>query len=265
MTCKQSFADAIFLLNKSPRRRIICAPGCPAKLKGKMKTHIGNLNAEPGKVYEVEKITGYLNARKADANAFPVLAQVGGNLDARDCPAGTFPVLAQVGGSLYAEGCPAGAFAKVKTNCERVRKDIFDAFKAAGFHFADGILAKIVASKGRVYRVVIVGQSAVSYVVEGGDGIYSHGATLREARESLIYKIGSRDTTPFKSWTLETKKPLGEMIGAYRAITGACEQGVRNFVESKGVTAKSLTVADAIALTTGSYRADEFKKFFERA
>ena len=254
-------------------------------MKGKMKTHIGNLNAEPGKVYEVEKITGYLNARKADANAFPVLAQVGGNLDARDCPAGTFPVLAQVGGSLdapgcpagtfpvlaqvggslYAEGCPAGAFAKVKTNCERVRKDIFDAFKAAGFHFADGILAKIVASKGRVYRVVIVGQSAVSYVVEGGDGIYSHGATLREARESLIYKIGSRDTTPFKSWTLETKKPLGEMIGAYRAITGACEQGVRNFVESKGVTAKSLTVADAIALTTGSYRADEFKKFFERA
>ena len=229
------------------------------------KTHTGNLTAEPGKVYEFEEITGWLQAEKADANAFPNLATIGDSAYFLGWT-GSAPKLTTIGGCADFRSW-TGDSAKIKTNDpaarEICRKATFNAFRKQGFHFADGILAKIVANKGRVSRVVIVGKSKVSYVVEGGDGIYSHGATLKDARDSLIYKIGSRDTTPYKAWTLETKKTLGEMIGAYRAITGACEQGVRNFVESLGVKSKLLTVADAIQLTAGSYGADDFKKFFE--
>ena len=41
------------------------------------------------------------------------------------------------------------------------------------------------------------------YVVEK-DGIYSHGATLKEAKDSLIYKISNRDTSMYEYYTFDT-------------------------------------------------------------
>ncbi len=78
----------------------------------------------------------------------------------------------------------------------------------------------------------------------------------------MIYKLSSRDTTQFKKWTIGTTVPLHDIIKAYRAITGACEAGTRNFCERSGDLPSKLTVADAIKMTRGQYGSDAFSKFF---
>ena len=88
------------------------------------------------------------------------------------------------------------------------------------------------------------------------------GKTLDEARRGLIYKLSSRDTTPFKAWKHGTTITLSDAINAYRSITGACESGTRHFCELAVNLPDKLTVSEAIKLTTGQYGSDVFAKFF---
>ena len=111
--------------------------------------------------------------------------------------------------------------------------------------------------------MIICGKTQVSYLVTDGES-FSHGETLAKAREGLIYKLGSRDTTEFKAWTLDKEVTKRDGIRAYRAITGACELGVRAWMESKSVPEK-LTVGEIVKLTRGAYSSDVFEKFFVEA
>lgn len=43
------------------------------------------------------------------------------------------------------------------------------------------------------------------YLVTDGEGRYAHGETIKEARESLIYKIKNRDKSEYESLTLDSK------------------------------------------------------------
>ena len=128
----------------------------------------------------------------------------------------------------------------------------------------DGIFTKIISERGNVMRVQRIAHKAVEYLVTDGDGRWAHGATLKEAKESLIYKITSRDTTKYKSWSLETEISHAEAIEAYRTITGACAFGTRYFCETiLGDKKKDkYTVSEVIELTEGQYGADSFKAFF---
>lgn len=128
----------------------------------------------------------------------------------------------------------------------------------------DNILSEIVEHKGNIYKVKNYGKKEISYLVQDGD-VYSHGKTLKEAKESLIYKLSNRDTSRYKDYTLDTKVTKKEAIQMYRVITGACEQGTRMFVECLGKVPRNLTVKKIIELTKGQYGNDTFKKFFERA
>ena len=130
----------------------------------------------------------------------------------------------------------------------------------------DGIFTKIISERGNVMRVQRIARDTIEYLVTDGDGRWAHGATLREAKESLIYKITSRDTTKYKSWLLCTEITHAEAIEAYRSITGACALGTRHFCETILGNKKKdkYTVAEVIELTKGQYGADSFKKFFAR-
>ena len=201
----------------------------------------GDLTAKPGKVYGYTRITGSVYARGADTKtAFPKLTSVGGDVDA------------------------SGDYSHVMTNDATVRGRcsamLVASFAASGFSFADGILARIVSKRGPVSRVVICGKTEVSYLVTDGEA-WSHGKTLAEARDGLLYKIGNRDTTEFKKWTLETTVNKRDAIRAYRTITGACESGVRNWLERRQ-TPDSITVKGIVSLTAGAFGADAFKAFF---
>ena len=129
---------------------------------------------------------------------------------------------------------------------------------------ADGILSEIVEHKGNVYKVKNYGSDNISYLVKDGD-VYSHGKTLKEAKESLIYKLSNRDTSAYKDYKLDTKVSKKEAIQMYRAITGACEQGTRMFVERLEKVPKNLTIKKIIELTEMQYGNNSFRQFFEEA
>ena len=130
----------------------------------------------------------------------------------------------------------------------------------------DGIFTKIISERGNVMRVQRIAHREVEYLVTDGDGRWAHGATLKEAKESLIYKITSRDTSKYKEWDLNTTITHVEAIEAYRTITGACAFGTRHFCETiLGDKKKNkYTVAEVIELTKGQYGADTFVDFFKK-
>jgi len=125
---------------------------------------------------------------------------------------------------------------------------------------ADGVLSEVVKKKGNVYHVINHGESVESYLVTDGTN-WSHGETLKEAKDSLIYKLSDRDTTFCKDWNLNEKINTVDLIKAYRAITGACEGQTRAFCESQKLP-EQMTPAEAIKLTQGQYNAQVFAKFF---
>jgi hypothetical protein len=195
--------------------------------------------------------------------AFPKLTSVGGSIYASGADTKTaFPKLTSVGGYIDASGNWKHVRTNDQSTASTCRKNIFQANLKLGYYYVDGILARLVNRKGRVARVIICGKTAVSYVVDNGNEKYSHGETLKAARDGLIYKLSSCDTTPFEQWKRGTSVTLADAIKAYRAITGACEAGTRHFCEKIGKLPESLTIADAINMTQGQYGADAFAKFF---
>ena len=237
----------------------------------------GDLKANSGEIYQYTKITGYLNAN-GTTGLFPKLTSVGGYLEAQGTT-GLFPKLTSVGGYLEAQGT-TGLFPKltsvggyldareqypnIKQNdpsaIAKCRAMLISSFAAAGFSFADSILAKIVSQRGPVQRVVICGKTEISYLVTDSE-VWSHGKTLIEARDGLLFKIGKRDPSEFKAWTLDKVVSKRDAILAYRTITGACEGGVRTWMEQRKIP-DTMTVMDIINMTNGAYGAESFKAFF---
>jgi len=128
--------------------------------------------------------------------------------------------------------------------------------RSEGFSIADGILARILSTKGRTKKVLIVGKKDASYLVTDGNGHYAHGATLKEAREDLIYKVVAKFDGELP------KEATGkEWIGIYRAVTGACSQGVKMFVEQVGKSLNDTYTAEQIAgMVQGRYGAEKFNE-----
>jgi hypothetical protein len=206
-----------------------------------MKRYKGDLVAIPGTVYDFEEITGTVDARGADTRAaFPKLTTVGGGVDARGADT-------------------RAAFPKLTTT-QADPSYLATAFALQGLEMCDGILSRLVSRRGNVARVAVVGQSQISYLVRRGDTT-AHGATLQLARADLLFKLGSKDTSQFQAWTLKTRKPVDEMIAAYRVITGACQFGVSRFMAEKQYGA-TISVAAVIKETRGQYGHAQFSKFF---
>lgn len=89
----------------------------------------------------------------------------------------------------------------------------------------DGVFTVLDSHKGNVYHVHALGSDKQMYAVTDGDGQWSHGGTLQEARADLIYKINGRDTSAYKKLSLDDELTFEEAIAAYRTITGACSAG----------------------------------------
>ena len=183
-----------------------------------------------------------------------------------------------------------------KENCVIVRRDIFEVintneidcnyirlcpFKAKGYlikiddkmylngnkslgeHIiVDNILSKVISKKGNIYKVVNHNETVPTYIIKQDD-LYSHGRTIKEARDSLIYKISSRDTSKYENLTIDDILSKEECIKMYRAITGACEYGTRSFVEQQK-TKKEYSIKEIIELTQGQFGNETFTKFFNK-
>ena len=190
----------------------------------------------------------------------PKLQTIGGYLDIYSDVEFKAPKLQTIGGYLdiYSD-----AEFNVKNAKKIALKFNFECFLKLGFLFADGVLAKILEKKRNVYKIQIVGQAKVSFCIEI-DGQFSHGDTIKQAKEDLKYKITNRDKSKYENWTLDKKITLKQAIEMYRVVTGACETGTKHFVENVlTVKKKYYTVKEVIELTDGQYNNELLKEFFK--
>jgi len=147
---------------------------------------------------------------------------------------------------------------------EEIATPIFDDWLSRGYVFADGICLKLVSSKTQGHVTVYECKdfsNKISYVARSGDK-FSHGETIEKSISDLRYKISSRDTSRFSSWEIDDIKPIEELIEAYRVVTGACEAGVKMFLENKNLSSDKMSVQEAIALTENQHGHESFKNFF---
>ena len=129
--------------------------------------------------------------------------------------------------------------------------------------YIDGIISIVISKHKNVYKVRNLGETQESFIVQDGD-VYSHGDTIQEAKDSLIYKISNRDTSKFDNYTFGTELTIKEAIEMYRVITGACEGGTRYFVENVLTDKKEkYTVQEVITLTQNQYNHEKLVEFFK--
>jgi hypothetical protein len=145
----------------------------------------------------------------------------------------------------------------------------FEEWLRRGYVYADGITKKFKSQKTRghiqIFECEDFPEDTTSYVVKRGD-TFSHGKTIKDAIKDLRYKVSDRDTSRFEPWRedLDRKVSLEDAIAAYRTVTGACELGTKEFVESIQLPEK-LTPRVILELTQGRYGHDQFKCFLERS
>ena len=178
--------------------------------------------------------------------------------------------LTTVGGSLYVYGeakLEAPALTNHSSDSARAaaKRTLELSFAAHGQILIDGILSWIIGKKqiGEIvaYEVRVVGKSEVSFAVQRGEQ-FAHGATVEQAIRDLRYKLSDRDTSRFKSWTLETTVSIDDAIQSYRAITGACELGTKHFCDGQDLP-DAITVSEVIRTTQGQYGHEAYRTFFE--
>jgi len=135
--------------------------------------------------------------------------------------------------------------------------------KSLGEHIIqDGILSKVIHKRGNVYKVINHDNKKPSYLITDGEN-WAHGKTLKEAKDSLIYKISNRDKSQYKGMTEKTVYTFEEAIKMYRVITGACESGVRDFLETIKDKKEKYSVKEIIKLTIGQYGNQELVNFIK--
>ena len=235
-----------------------------------MKKHDGDLVVTRDMEVDFEEITGLLRIEEGVKFAANKLKKVGGYLYIYSQATLDAPKLETVGGDLSINSQATLDAPKLVNKNDKTAKATCAAalavsFKKKGLIKVDGILSWLISKKRAaqliVFKVRIVGKLNVSFVVQRGE-IFSHGKTVKQATESLRYKLSDRDTSRFKKWTLATKVKAEDAIQAYRAITGACEEGTRLFCEGIKVPT-ALTIAEAITLTKGKYESEKFAAFFQ--
>ena len=229
----------------------------------------GSLDFGSAKEVNIPQLTtigGYLYCGSAKVS-LPKLTTIGGYLDCGSAKV-SFPKLTTIGGYL---DCGSAKVSlpklKYKNDTKRAKARVRSAFRRKGFVLFDGILAEIIDTKTRAYgslhKLRVVGSHKVSFCIEA-NGVFSHGDTVKEARESLLYKISNRDKSAYEGWTLDKVITKKQAIESYRVITGACESGTRHFVEKQGELKCKYTVAEIIQLTDGQFGNDEYRAFFDK-
>ncbi len=154
----------------------------------------------------------------------PNLTSVGGFVSVGENAKLSVPNLTSIGGPVDVWG--NAKLIRSKTEITYDRSMLERSFNASGYTFVDRILAKIVHTRGNVKKIIIAGQSEISYLVSDGEH-HAHGKTLKQAQDDLRFKkIAEKlKTEPIKADTIIT-------VMYYRTVTGSCETGVKQWIDA---------------------------------
>ena len=159
-----------------------------------------------------------------------------------------------VGGDLYlgngwqeSKNKPKG---KIKTSKNKL---LF--WQDGKYVSADRILTEVVSKKGNVYKVKKLHSPKEFYLVTNGE-VHAHGETLEKAKEDFRFKITSEKlkSDPIKADTMIT-------INYYRLITGACEMGVKSWMQQNNLTGEKYKASELLPILekTNAFGLEKFK------
>ena len=197
-------------------------------------------------------VGGYLNLSSLTSIPEGFNPTAGGYLDLRSLtsiPEGFNPT---VGGSL-----------DLKNESKRIQNipsSYIFTWQSGKYIKVDGMFTEVISKKGNVYKVKEINREKVFYIVTNGS-THAHGDTIKEAKNNLIYKITDRDKSKYGKLKLSDTLCLEEMIECYRVITGACETGVKMFLQDKKVK-KKYSIQEVIDMTMNQYGNKEFEQYF---
>lgn len=203
-------------------------------------------------------VGGSLDLRGTDVTSLPNNLTVRRNLYLRGTKVTSLPNNLIVGGTVYWDNINAG---------NHTAGNLPELLQWRGYKYVeiDGIFFEVVSREGNVFKIKQIGRAQEIYLITDGNGKWSYGETLDEAKSDLIYRISNWDKSKYNGFVLESELTFEEAIGCYRVITGACADGTKMFVEDSLKTRKEMyTVAEIIKITEGWYRNEEFKRFFDR-
>jgi hypothetical protein len=130
------------------------------------------------------------------------------------------------------------------------------------FISCDGIFMEVDSHRGNVWIGHKIGKKKKIFLVTDGNNKYSHGDTLKEAKEDLIFKVDGRRPDDFKHLTQESVLLMSEAVTAYRVITGACVFGVKDYIKNRlPKEKKEFSVSEVIELTKNEYGGKSFSDF----
>jgi len=180
---------------------------------------------------------------------------VGGDLDLRNLtsiPKGFNPT---VGGSLYLRNDLTCVYNKLVSD--------YLSWEDGKYIKVDGIFCELIRKRGNVFSCKKINKEEYFYVVTDGYGKYSHGETIKQAKEDLIYKLSNVDKSVYERLTLGDILSFEKSIECYRVITGACSFGTKNFVETILLEKKKeYAISEIIELTKNQHGNQTFKQFF---
>jgi len=200
-------------------------------------------------------VGGYLDLRGTQITALPDNLTVGGYLDLRGTQITALPDNLTVGGSLYLKGTQITA-TKYKT--------LTDGDYVEGrYIYCDGMLTHLKSSKQVKGYTYYIGKIKNRNVISDGTH-FVHCKNFKIGIADLEFKkASSRGTEQYKNLTLESILPLADAMAMYRVITGACQQGTENFVNSLRNVKGQYSVKEMIELTKNAYRGKTFERFFK--
>ncbi len=106
-----------------------------------------------------------------------------------------------------------------------------------------------------IFQAKKVNKSEFFFIVKKDD-YYAHGEDLNKAVEDLKFKIVAE-----KLKNEPINKDTEITINHYRIITGACEFGVKSWMQQNGITQEKITASELLPILkkTNAYGLDRFK------
>ena len=121
----------------------------------------------------------------------------------------------------------------------------------------DGIFTEVLSKKKGAFFVKKIGSKEKFYIATDGKNIHAHGNTLKKATEDLQFKLISEKlkNEPINKDTIIT-------INYYRLITGACELGVKSWIEQNNISQEEFKASELLPILekTKAYGVERFKK-----
>jgi hypothetical protein len=120
---------------------------------------------------------------------------------------------------------------------------------------ADRIFTEVLSRKGNVFKVRRLHSTKEFYLVSDGT-THAHGETLQKAKEDFRFKLMAEKlkSEPIKADTVID-------IKYYRLLTGACEMGVKSWMEQNKMTKESYKASELLPVLkkTHAYGVEKFE------